>query len=466
MTTVTSTTWTRWTMAGVVVLTAVSMSEPVEAGITVRGRPVPEMTLFDTLTVSYMADKGITAGIVGVMKDGEVVYLKGFGEDYNGNALPENALVRLASCTKTFTAAAIRRLIQASVFDLDDHAFNLGQTGGGLLNYAPFPSLGDSDLRFVSVEDLLAHRGGWDRDIVDDLTYREREIADDMNVTSPPGRGNTMRWILGQPLQHSPGSTYAYSNVGYLALGLIVESQSGLGLISYLRQNVVTPHMWVPSTEIIQGRTFRDWQSPREPEYDDGASLARNVFDNYGLTYVSPPYGGWDHEARIGQGGLVVSAPTILRLADTYHVGVGYSIGLPRDDYPLTENEVHNGALAGTNTIIYQRTDGVNMFIFFNGRPTDGHFAEDLRIILRDALPSVNLDFGRTSDGFWVTPPTPTLPGGNGAYNTPYQGFNFAQAAVTDGTRIRLKPGTSNWTGTISKYVQLDAPLGEATIGQ
>jgi hypothetical protein len=442
------------------------MSAPAKAGITVRGRPVPEMVLFDALTTSYMSDQGITAGIVGVMKNGQVVYLKGFGEDYNGNSLPENALVRLASCTKPFTAAAIRRLIEANAFTKDDNAFNLGQMGGGLLNYSPFPSLGDSDLNFVTVEDMLAHRGGWDRDIVADLTYREREIADDMGVTSPPGRGNTMRWILGQPLQHTPGSTYAYSNVGYLALGLIVESESGLGLISYLRQHVVTPQMWVPSTEIIQGRTFRDWQSSREPEYDDGASLARNVFDSTGPAYVSPPYGGWDHEARIGQGGLVISAPTALQLAESYHVGVGYSIGLPRDANPLTDNEVHNGALAGTNTILYQRTDGVNMFIFFNGRPSDGHFAEDLRIILRDALPSVNLDFGRTSDGFWVTPVAPPFPIGNGSYNTPYQGFNNAQAYVADGTRIRLKPGTSNWTGTISKYVQIDAPEGAVTIGQ
>lgn len=458
---------TSLTIACAVAWITTATLSPANAGITVRGRPVPEMTLFDNLTINYMSDKGITAGIVGVMKDGQIVYLRGFGEDYDGNPLPENALVRLASCTKPFTAAAIRRLIEADAFDVGDNAFNLGQTGGGLLNYAPFPSLGDSDLRFVTVEDLLAHRGGWDRDLInDDLTYRERDIADDMNVTSPPGRGNTMRWILGQPLQHAPGSTYAYSNIGYLALGLIVESQSGQGLITYLRQNVVTPYMWVPSSEIIQGRTFRDWQSSREPEYDDGSSLARNVFDNYGPTYVSPPYGGWDHEARVGQGGLVVSAPTALRLAEHYHVGVGYNIGLPRDTNPLTDNEVHNGALAGTNTILYQRTDGVNMFIFFNGRPSEGHFAEDLRIILRDALPSVNLDFGRTSDGFWVNPPTPALPSGNGAYYTPFQGFNYAQSAVADGTRIRLRPGASNWTGTISKYVQIDAPLGEATIGQ
>lgn len=451
------------------VWTAVVLAEAaasVSAAIPVRGRPVPELQLFDNMMLNYMDAHGIGAGILGLMKDGNIIYLRAFGYDYNGNALSENAMVRLASCTKPITAAAIRKLIAGGAFAVGDAAFNVGQAGGGLLSYAPFPSLGDSDIRYITVEDLLAHRGGWDRDIAGDLTYMERDIADDMSVTSPPGRGNTMRWILGQPLQFSPGDRYAYSNIGYLALGLIVESESGQGLITYLRNNILTANMWVPSSELIQGRTFREWQSSREPEYDDGLSLARNVFDSHGSLYVSPPYGGWDHEARIGQGGIVTTAATMLELAQRYHVGVGYSIGLPRDAYPLTDNEAHGGAQAGVNTSIYQRTDGWNVFVFFNGRPSNGSFAEDMRVAVRDALPNVAVNFNRTSDGFWTSPPTVPLAVGNGAYDTPYLGFNNAQAVVSPGTRIRLKPGTSNWTGILFKKMRIDAPLGLATIGQ
>lgn len=35
----------------------------------------------------------------------------------------------------------------------------------------------------------------------------------------------------------------------------------------------------------------------------------------------------------------------------------------------------------------------------------------------------------------------------------------------TDG-RIKIKPGITNWTGTITQPVKLDAPIGHAIMGQ
>ena len=88
---------------------------------------------------------------------------------------------------------------------------------------------------------LLQHTGGWDRDApgIDDLTYKERTIASQMGVPSPPGRDLTLNWILGEPLHHDPGTTYAYSNIGYMALGMIVEKYSGKKHIDFLREDVM-----------------------------------------------------------------------------------------------------------------------------------------------------------------------------------------------------------------------------------
>ena len=175
--------------------------------------------------------------------------------------------------------------------------FDLGQPGGGLLALDPFPALGDPRLSEITVLDLLQHRGGWDRELASDWVFREIQIAEAMSVPSPPGRKNTVRYVLGQPLQFNPGSRRAYSNVGYLVLGLIVERVSGQDYVSYVRENIFAP-LGVPAGDVIQGRTFPEDRSEREPWYDaDG--LARNVFNPTG-SRVRWPDGGWDLEAKVG----------------------------------------------------------------------------------------------------------------------------------------------------------------------
>ena len=157
-------------------------------------------------------------------RNGSIVYEKDFGflDDAETTTLPHDAMMRLASVSKPITATAIRTLIADGALALDDRVFEIGQPEAGILDLAPFPLLGDARLGDVTVEHLLHHEGGWDRDAVGDLTYREVPTSEEMGVPSPPGREHTVRWILGHPLQNTPETTYAYSNIGFLVLGLIV----------------------------------------------------------------------------------------------------------------------------------------------------------------------------------------------------------------------------------------------------
>ncbi len=444
----------------------------------ITGRPVPALAQFDSLMTGFMNGNGIEAGLLGVMKDGQIVYLRGFGWQDAGVPMPENAMVRVASITKMVTAAATRQLIDDGDFALSTKAFNLNQPGGGLLPYLPFPSLGDQRLKDVTVDHLLRHRGGWNRDAVGDVTYKELEIAGDMNVTSPPGRVNTIRWILGQPLQFTPGTQTNYSNVGSLALGLIIEQTTGQGLIEYARENVLTPEMWVPSTDLRLGATFREWGHAREPWYRTPL-VAPNVFQSFGLPIVSAPYGSWDHEARVGQGGMVLSAATMLRLAQHYHLGAGSTkSGLPiTESDPVTSAASHGGMLLGVSTLLWQRPDGVNVFVFFNANaiPTfdfdewqfvTSHYGNQFRALIDPVLDGGTIQWPTTtSDGAWALPTSAQI-GGVGAYDAPFRGFAHTLAVCVAGTRVRLKSGSSTWSGTISKRLELSAPLGTVTIGQ
>ena len=322
---------------------------------------------FTALLRGFADRHGIGAAALGVMKNGEIVSEHAVGSMDAQLQVPirQDVVMRLASVSKPITAAAIRTLANDGKLALDDRVFEIGQGEGGLLELEPFPRLGDSRLRDVTVRHLLQHRGGWDRGTAGDLTYREIEIAQAMSISSPPGRENTVRYILGQPLQFAPGSQRVYSNIGYLVLGLIVEEVSGQDYMTYVHENIFLP-LGVPAGDVIQGRTFAADRSAREPWYDAEGS-ARNVYDPSGPR-VRWPDGGWDHEARIAQGGLVASTRAVLAFLDAYQVA-GDDIGSRRQGM---EGDrwwwYHTGSLPGTNTLALQRGNGINYVVLFNRR--------------------------------------------------------------------------------------------------
>ena len=377
----------------VAALLACSHAASIAADLPVTGVRVPEFAELDATMQSYMQSKGITAGMAAVMRNGVPIYHRAFGWDDQAQTIPlqPDAVMRIASVTKPLTAAAVRKLIAAGEFNLNDRVFSLDGPGSGLLDYT---SVGapDARLRDVTVEHLLRHRGGWDRDKAGDLTYRERQIAQAMSIPSPPGRDATVRWIMGQPLQFNPGSREAYSNIGYLLLGLIVEKYSGKPHIDYLREDVFAP-LGVPANQLIAGRTFAEDHDPREPYYDSSGDNDLNVFWPAKGAGPSVPaaYGGWDHEARIGQGGIVASPLALLEFLNKHQVN-GPAIGGPRPA-PGRWRWNHTGELQGTNTLARQRGDGVSFVVFFNKNPSTGSYATDMRAAFDEFFDQAGVDW-------------------------------------------------------------------------
>ena len=139
-----------------------------QAELPVQGMPVPELAVFDDIMLDYMDFCSIHTGILGIMKDDRIIYLRSFGYRNEGNTqiLPENALMRIASVNKPFTAAAIHHLVRNGEIRLNQRVFTLDPAEDGILDYEPFGGgVGDTRLKDIRVIDLLRHRGGWDRDI-------------------------------------------------------------------------------------------------------------------------------------------------------------------------------------------------------------------------------------------------------------------------------------------------------------
>src|SRR6476660_8816240 len=242
------------------ILVAVVVSVGVSSAFGVlpmTGTYVPELQGVDTLLQNFMVGKPIPGGTIAITHNDQVIYERGIGYSDAAHTLPmqETALMRLASVSKPVTATAIQQLAKDGQLNLNAKVFNISGNGG-LLNVTPYNgTLGDSRLRDITVEELLEHKGGWNRDTAGDLAFRDVQIATALGVSSPPGIANTARYILSQPLPFTPGPTSNYPNIGYMFLGMVVEAASGQAYESYVDSHVLAP-AGMPAWEVKSGHTF------------------------------------------------------------------------------------------------------------------------------------------------------------------------------------------------------------------
>lgn len=104
-----------------------------------------------------------------------------------------------------------------------------------------FPAWRDSmqpALRGVTVEQLLRHRGGFQRDIEGEDSEALRPLATG-DVTAD--RITLARHFLHKAPAQSPGAGYAYSNIGYLLAGLAAETAGGAPFGQLMHREVFAP---------------------------------------------------------------------------------------------------------------------------------------------------------------------------------------------------------------------------------
>ncbi|MGH9958211.1 MAG: exo-beta-N-acetylmuramidase NamZ domain-containing protein, partial [Pyrinomonadaceae bacterium] len=89
------------------------------------------------------------------------------------------------------------------------------------------PELKDEGRERITIEYLLTHRSGY----APDFDLKERWT----------GHEEAIRRLIKEPLRHPPGARFVYSDIGYIALGEVVQRVSGTTLDNFARQNIFTP---------------------------------------------------------------------------------------------------------------------------------------------------------------------------------------------------------------------------------
>lgn len=455
-----------------------------QVGLPTTGKDPAAFNSLGQAIVDFMNQNSIQGAVFGLMKDGEIIYQQGFGwkNQAQTTPMPYDAMVRVASITKPMTAAVIQRRLAEGDLVAGDFVFRMGQLPQGLLNITPFNTLGDQRFDDITVQHLIEHRGGWDRyasTIPFEPTALDLIIMSQTGIPSPVGRFNKARYVLGFPLNFGPGTGRKYSNTGFMLLGMLAEQVDPRPVHQQILEDVFAPMPWCPLTEVIRGRTFSANQSPREPFYNSAPiSVGPSAFPPY--LPIGLPYGAWDQEDSVGHGGMVASTTALLKLAEHYYFSQSFSspssnigrYGVERAPEDQRENGLHSGLLPGAESLLRQRADGINYCFTLTAYnwpavvpdPLDFLFSEDfshnwfhqqLDTLVQARIAAITNWPTQGVEGLWVDFNSATA--GSGSHGAPFRSFADGVSATPVEGSLNLQPGSSTWTGTITKKMKLRA---------
>lgn len=191
-------------------------------------------TEIDGLVATAMQRFQIPGIAVGVIKDGELVFAKGYGVREFGKPDPVSAstLFGIASNTKAMTAAAIAILVDEGVLDWDDK----------VTDWLPDFRMYDAWVgEEFTIRDLLTHRSGLPLG-AGDLLWFGNPIATRHDVVT------AMQHL--RPVT-SFRTRFAYNNLAYIVAGEVVSAASGTAWENFVEERIFTP-LGMPACKAVR----------------------------------------------------------------------------------------------------------------------------------------------------------------------------------------------------------------------
>lgn len=273
------------------------MSIPVLIAVTgilavgppARAAPAPAQELHraDSLVHSWVAEERIPGAVLLVSRDGEPLFSRAYGSAQSVGAGPlrdqvpmtRETIFDLASITKVMaTTMAVMLLVDRDQVELDAPVSRyLSDFRGG----------GKDE---ITVEHLLTHRSGLDP--WQPIYYQATNSAE------------AYEYIRDLPLAWRVGAGRHYSDLGFMLLGLVVESVTGQSLAAFLHANLYAP----------LGLEATGFMGRQDPDGQEGARYAatsrgnpfehRMVYDpDFGYRIGGDPdaWTGWRRHTLLGE---------------------------------------------------------------------------------------------------------------------------------------------------------------------
>jgi CubicO group peptidase (beta-lactamase class C family) len=209
--------------------TATAQAVAVAAAPFTAHAPTHDLTgtdveaFLDGMMPSQLERENIAGAVIAVVKDGHVIFAKGYGYadmEKRKPISPDATLFRPGSISKLFTWTSVMQLVEQGKLDLDKDVSQY-------LDFPIPPAFG----RPITLRDILTHTSGYEE------TARDLFVADDQHL-----------FPLDQYLKnHMPERIFppfvvpAYSNYATTLAGYIVQRVSGEPFAQYVAEHIYTP---------------------------------------------------------------------------------------------------------------------------------------------------------------------------------------------------------------------------------
>lgn len=306
----------------------------------------------DDVVEAEMEAGHISGVSVAVARGLRVIHARGYGYADLENSIPADAetLYRIGSITKQFTSATVMSLVEDGLVRLD----------APVTEYLPgFPGLAG-----VTIDELLSHTSGV-KNYTTMTTWWE-QLGQEMTPAS------LASFFVDAPLDFQPGSRFAYSNSGYVLLGMVIEAVTGRPYGGVLNERILVP------TRL--DRTLYCDDARLVPDRARGYQVVDGDFRNAPYVSISQAYsaGGicstaldlarWTRALALGtvvdgHSYEAMSTPKTLRDGSRIEYGYGLAVGYLEGRHRVT----HIGGMLGfTGQLSLYDEDGLTVVVLTN----------------------------------------------------------------------------------------------------
>ena len=288
----------------------------------------PTVSAERAAALTEMIDDYGFEGVIYAVENGSPLLSYASGTLENGDTITIDSPMPIGSVSKQFCAAAILLL-------RDEGKLSLSNT---LDVYFPDYAEGQR----ITIHNLLSMRAG-----IPEMTLEGNEDLVTVDHTEEQNIAAILNWLYQQPLTFEPDERFAYTNLNYFMLCLIVQQVSGMKYIDFLRENFFDPLGMTHTGSIIELADDPDWaqgltyrQVDLQPGLTNGCGdLISNAAD---MTV-------W---IRALSGAKVISAESYRAMTADYSPEDGYGYGMFTD---IAGGVGHYGAIG-----IYSSFDYIN----------------------------------------------------------------------------------------------------------
>ena len=213
------------------------------ASLSTDSRRDIDYRLLDARLQQLMQKPAMVGLAVGVVENGRITFLKGYGETEAGSGDPVTpaTVFRWASCSKGVAATMVAKLAEQGKIDL----------GAPVANYAPDLKLPNGNERIATVGDLLSHRLGLYRNAYDN---KLEEGQDPSLLRTQLGQLNAVC---------APGTCWDYQNVAYDASSEMVSRITHMPYEQAVKRYLFNPIGMTSGSVSLAGiESSKSWARP------------------------------------------------------------------------------------------------------------------------------------------------------------------------------------------------------------